>query len=250
MTDDDRDEHDGADAAPDDEFDDDYDNYEDYDFEDDRPASQGAAKGRRDTWLLAGAAVVIIAIAVAVIVFKGDDKKSTSSPSTDSVTAPVPVTDSTPEKKPPQWPDDATHPPKGLEGNGMPSPGAAPLAPGVYFWYAYNWHVVVAPGDGIGPLSIGVKDTNAPPDPAKQVDVKLIGAAPPGVTATNEAKGSLKLIVAPGTGNTLLDLDVNGFVGSLTWTFDGVDPNLVHLGTSPAPIPASPYIVTKQQFNK
>lgn len=237
MTEEDRNDLDRTDDG-DDGFDDDL----DYDGEASR------ARTSRDTWLLAGATLAIIAVVVLVIVFKGDDKKSGNAGGTDTA-----QTDSGGTAKlPPQWPDEATHPPKGLEGSGKPTPGASPIAPGVYFWYAFHWQMAVVPGAGVGLLDVTVKDTNAPADPAKQADVKLLAGSslPAGVTATNESKGTLKLHIPPSTETTVVSIDVNGFVGSLTWTFSGIDTKLVRLGTSAGPITGSTFVVTKQQFSK
>ncbi len=180
-------------------------------------------------------AVLVILVAVVVIaVDRGQGKNDTATAS-----------DSGSSQSQPQWPNDASHPPKGLEGSGAPSKGAAPLPAGVYFWYAFGWKVVVEPGQGVGPLTITVADPTASPDPAKQLDVKLDGAAPQGVTATNPTRSTLKLEVTPASGPVRVKLDVNGFIHALSWTFDGIDPALVHLGTSAKPISSSPITVTK-----
>jgi hypothetical protein len=229
-----------------DDYDDDDDEY--YDDEDDydeREVDDRAAdKRRRDTWLVAGAAAIIV-IAVLVIVLKGDSKKNTDT-GTGTSTDSGQVADgggTTAANASPVWPEEARHPPKGLEGDGQPTAGAAPLPAGVYFWYSdfSGWYIKIIHGQGVGALKIGVGDTTPQGSP-----VALKDAAPTGVTSTQVSPSKISLDVADSTDPQLVHLDVNGLVGSLTWTFDGVPTNLVTMGVSPNPVGVTPFTVAKQ----
>lgn len=220
-----------------DEYDDDYDDY-------DAPPGRDQVRTRRDIWLVVGAAALIV-IAVLVIVVKGsDNKKSNDTATTAGAPAGGSSTVATAVKK--EWPDEALHPPKGLEGNGDPTPTAPPLPQGVYFWSTFDgWHVRVVRGDKVNGLKIDVRTDNP-----SEANFKVMASAkkplPVGATASQIAPGDLSLDVAPGSEPASFVLDVNGFIGQLTWTFDGVDRSLVVLGTSPNSIPNSPFTITKK----
>lgn len=224
-----------------DEYDDD-DDYDDY-----VPPRRDDARRRRDIWLVVGAAALIV-IAVLVIVVKGSDSKKSSNNNNTATTAGAPAggssTVTAAVKK--EWPDEAVHPPKGLEGNGNPTPTAPPLSQGVYFWSTFDgWHVRVVRGDKVNGLKIDVRTDN-PSEANYKVMPSEKKPLPTGVRATQIAPGDLSLEVAPGPDPASFVIDVNGFIGQLTWTFDGVDRSLVVLGTSPNSIPNSPFTVTKR----
>ena len=217
---------DRADEHDDEHDDDDYYDDDDDDYDEREVDDRAADKRRRDTWLVAGAAAIIV-IAVLVIVLKGDDKKADTGTgsSTDSSQVADGGSSSTTAAPSPQWPEEARHPPKGLEGDGKPTEGAPPLAPGVYFWYSdFNgWYVKVIHGPTVGALKIGVADTTPQGSP-----VAIKDAAPTGVTATQVSPSAISLDVTNSPDAQLVHLDVNGLVGSLTWTFDGVPTSVVY----------------------